>query len=282
MILVTSATGTVGGEVVKLLKSQGVPVTAASREPGKAQAKLGVPAVAWDWSRPQAFGPALQGVHTLFLGTPPGTTEEKVYGLSAVAAAKAAGVKKIVKLSAIGVESMPDSPHRQIELAVEEGGFDWVFLRPNFFMQNLNENMAAEIRQAACISVPSGDGRTSVIDARDIAAVAAVALTQGKLDGQGLTLTGPESLSYDEMAAQLGRAIGKTLVHHDLSAADYAKALRSAGVPAHYAEFLTMLYDQVVKKGYVAAVNDSVKKATGREPIRFAQYAQDYAAAFKG
>src|ERR1017187_3832157 len=82
MILVTSATGTVGSEIVKQLKAQGLAVTAASRNPGKAGTDLGVPAVAWHWDQPRSFGEALSGVHTLFLGTPPGTTEELAWGLS--------------------------------------------------------------------------------------------------------------------------------------------------------------------------------------------------------
>jgi len=281
MILVTSATGTIGSEIVKILKAQNVPVTGASREPAKAQAALGVPVAAWDWTRPQAFADALKGIQTLFLGTPPGTTDEKSYGLSAVAAAKRAGVKKIVKLSAIGIENMPDSPHRQIELGIEESGLQWVFLRPSFFMQNLNEGMVESIKHASCISAPCGDGKTGVIDARDIAAVAVVALTSDKLNGQGLTLTGPEALSYGEMAAQLGQAIGRTLRHDDPAPEAYTAYLLKAGMPRHYAQFMTTLYNQVVRNGYASTVTDSVQKVTGKAPIRFTQYAGDYASAFK-
>ncbi|MGH7442084.1 MAG: SDR family oxidoreductase [bacterium] len=282
MILVTSATGTIGSEVVKTLKAQGQVLKAASRDPANAQDKLGVPTVSWDWKRPQDFVKTLGGVRTLFLGTPPGIPEEKDYGLSAVAAAKQAGVKKIVKLSAIGTENMPDSPHRQVELAIEQGGFQWVFLRPNFFMQNLNENMLMEIKQYGSLSVPTGEGLTSAIDARDIAAVAAVGMIGDSLNGQGLTLTGSEALSYKDMAEQLGLAIGKTLRHVDIPAPDYKVLLLKAGVSPFYADFLTMLYHEVVRKGYVAGISDAVKKTTGREPIRFSQYAKDYADAFKG
>jgi uncharacterized protein YbjT (DUF2867 family) len=281
MILVTSATGTVGSEVVKQLKAKGLPLTAASREPDKAQASLGVPAVAWHWDRPQEFAAALKGVRALFLGTPPGTTEEKAYGLAAVAAAKEAGVRKIVKLSAIGVENMPDSPHRQIELAIEAGGFHWVFLRPSFFMQNLNEGMLHGIKQLGTIALPAGDGRTGFIDARDIAAVVVAAFQGDQLHGQGLTLTGSEALGYVDIAAQLGRAIGKSVRYDDVAPADFTVGLLQAGMSKHYAEFMTVLYDQVVKKGYAATVTDNVKKITGRDPILFGQYAKDYADAFK-
>lgn len=282
MILVTGATGTVGSEVVKILKSQNVPVTAASRDPAKAMKKLGVPSLDWHWDRPQEFVKALRGVKTLFLCTPPGLVEEKTFGLSAVSAAKEAGVMKIVKLSAIGVEKMHESPHRQIELAIEAGSFQWVFLRPGFFMQNFNENMAQEIMGNGSLSVPCGEGRTSFIDVRDIAAVAVAAIAGGDLNKQGLTLTGSEALSYVEVADQLGRAIGRPLRHNDLPAAEFTALLLKSGISKHYAEFMTTLFDQVVRNGFAAEVTDNVRKITGREPIKFRQYAKDYAWVFKG
>ncbi|HTB21597.1 MAG TPA: SDR family oxidoreductase [bacterium] len=281
MILVTSATGTVGSEVVKQLKATGLPLTAASREPATAQAKLGVPAVAWNWDRPGDFAGALKGVSTLFLGTPPGLLEEQAYGMSAVAAAKEAGVKKIVKLSAIGVEHMPESAHRRIELAIEAGGFQWVFLRPGFFMQNLNEGMVQGIKESGVIALPAGDGRTSFIDARDIAAVAVKALTSDVFNGQGLTLTGSEALGYVDVAAHLSRAVGKPVRYDDVAPALFTAAMLKAGMSKHYAEFLTTLYDQVVRKGFAATLTDNVEKITGKPPILFAQYAKDYAPAFK-
>jgi uncharacterized protein YbjT (DUF2867 family) len=281
MILVTSATGTVGSEVVKQLKNLGLPVTAASRNPAKAGADLGVPAAAWHWDQPRSFGEALAGVHTLFLGTPPGTTEELAWGLAAVDAAKAAGVKKIVKLSAIGVENMPDSAHRKIELAVEAGGFEWFFARPSFFMQNLNEGMLQSV-QSGVIGLPAGDGRTGFIDARDIAAVLVEAIKGHGLDGQGLTLTGPAALGWVDVAAELTRALGKPVRYDDVAPAAYTAALLAAGMPKHYAEFLTVLYSQVVKNGFAADVTDNVKKVTGKDPITLAQYAQDHAALLKG
>lgn len=279
MILVLSATGTIGSEVVKALKTQGVALRAGSRDPKKAEASLGVEAVAWDWEQPAAFATALKGVDTLFLATPAGTTEELRYGLSAVAAAKAAGVKKIVKLSAIGVEQQPQSPHRQIELQVEADGFAWCFLRPSFFMQNLSEANLHDIRTDGAIYLPSGDGKTGVIDARDIGAVAAQALTHNTWNGQGLTLTGPAALSYAEMAALLSAATGKTIKHVDLAPADFHAALIKAGVPEHYATFLVGLYD-LVKKGYTALVTATVSEVLGRPATSFESFAKDYAKVF--
>jgi uncharacterized protein YbjT (DUF2867 family) len=277
MIFVTGATGTVGAETVKALKAKGATLKAGSRQPAQAQAALGVDSVLWDWTQPQAFAAALQGVEALFLLTPPGTTEELAWGLAAVKAAQAAGVKKIVKLSAIGIENNPASPHRQIELAIEASGLAWVFLRPSFFMQNLNEGMLAGVK-AGAIGLPTGEGKTGFIDARDIGAVAAEALTGTDWNGQGLTLTGAQSLSWAEVAAVLSQALGRPVRHDDISPAEFTQRMLAAGMPGHYAEFMTALYG-FVKAGYVAVTTPAVEQVLGREPIRLAQYAQDYKAA---
>jgi uncharacterized protein YbjT (DUF2867 family) len=190
-------------------------------------------------------------------------------------------VRKIVKLSAIGVENMPDSAHRKIELAIEAGGFERFFARPSFFMQNLNEGMVQGIRQSGVIALPAGEGRTGFIDARDIAAVLVAAIKGDSLNGQGLTLTGSEALGYVDVAAELTRALGKPVRYDDIAPADFTAAMLGSGMPKHYAEFMTVLYDQVVKKGFAATVTDNVKKVTGKDPITLAQYAKDYAASFK-
>lgn len=281
MILITSATGTVGREIVKILKSKGAAIRIASRNPEAAKSQLGVDAFSWDWDHPEGFPKALEAVSTLFLGTPPGTTQEKEWGITAVEAAKKAGVRKIVKLSAINVENMPDSPHRQIELAIEASGLQWVFLRPGFFMQNLDEGMAAGIKASGEIAIPSGEGKTSFIDARDIAAVAAIALEEDRLNGHGYTLTGGQALNYTEVAAELTKTVGYTVKHNDIAPAEYTKILIQAGVPAPYAAFLTTLYDQVVRQGHAAYISGAVKEISGNEPRTLNAYAKDYAAAFK-
>jgi uncharacterized protein YbjT (DUF2867 family) len=279
MILILGATGTVGAEAVKSLKAKGISVTAASRDPQKAEAQLGVPAVAWNFERPELCGQIMQGVDTLFLMSPPGIDKELEYGLQTVKAAKAAGIRKIVKLSAIGVQDQPDSPHRQVELAVEEAGFEWTFLRPSFFMQNCNENFLPSIKYDGGLFLPAGEGRTGFVDARDVGAVAAEALASEAFVGQGLTLTGLEALTYSEVASILGQNIGKTVRYVDIPPEQFKKALLAAGVPERYCDVMNMLFG-FVRAGYVATVTDELTKILKRPPTTFAQYARDYAQAF--
>jgi uncharacterized protein YbjT (DUF2867 family) len=280
MILVLGATGTVGSETIKALKAKGAPVKAASRDPKKAEAALGVPAVAWDYDQPSTFPAALQGVEALFLLTPPGTLKDVEYARSIVAAAKTAGVKKIVRLSAMGAESNPEGLVFKADKAVMDSGLAYVILRPTFFNQNSDEGMLASIK-AGVIALPVGDGKTCFIDARDIGAVAAETLTSPKWDGQAIDLTGPEALTYADQARILSEATGLKIAFKDLTVDEFKAAWKSYGVSDGYIDFMAGLYG-FVKAGYTAALADGVQKVLGRQPISFAQYAKDYADKFKG
>ncbi|HXC63322.1 MAG TPA: hypothetical protein VNZ67_03135, partial [bacterium] len=147
-------------------------------------------------------------------------------------------------------------------------------------MQNLNEGMLQSVK-AGVIALPAGDGRTGFIDARDIAAVFVEAIKGHGLDGQGLTLTGSAALGWVDVAAELTRALAKPVRYDDIAPAAFTEAMLAAGMPKHYAEFMTMLYSQVVKNGFAATVTDNVKNITGKDPITLAQYAKDYAGVLK-
>ena len=131
------------------------------------------------------------------------------------------------------------------------------------------------------VALPAGDGRTSFIDARDIAAVLVEAIKGDRLSGQGLTVTGSDALGYADVTAELTRALGKPVRYDDIAAGNFTAALLGEGVTKRYAEFMTVLYDQVVRNGFVSTVTDNVKKVTGKDPIKLAQYAKDYASAFE-
>lgn len=279
MILVLGATGTVGTETVKALKAKGVAVTAASRDPKKAAADLGVPSVAWDFEKPGEFPAALKGVTALFLLTPPGTLQDLRYAETILAAAKAAGVKKIVRLSALGAEGDPEGMLYKIEKMVEASGLAYVILRPTFFDQNSDEGLLAGI-QAGVIALPTGDGKTCFIDVRDVGAVAAETLTSSKWDGQIIGMTGPAALTYADQARILSAATGLKVAFKDLTLDEFKTAWKSYGILEGYIDFMGALYG-FVKAGYTAHLADGVQKVLGREPISFEQYAKDYAGKFK-
>ena len=203
-ILVLGATGSVGQATVENLAKAGASVRAATRHPEKASFPAGVEAVRFKYTAPETFGPALAGVDSVFLLTPPGADSYSLAKAFVEAATKQ--VKKIVVMTASGVEFNPEAPLRKIELAVEKSGVKYVFLRPNWFMDNFNTYWIAPIQQAGVIPVPAADSKSAFIDTRDIGAVAAAVLTTDKYDGQGLTISGSESLTYGEAAAILAVA----------------------------------------------------------------------------
>lgn len=280
MILVTGAGGTVGSEVVKQLESAGAKFRAAYHSQSKADgAKVrGLDAVLIDYNRPETLDAAFQGIEKLFLLSSSNTQQE----LAAIDAAKRAGVKHIVKLSVIGAEEEAFSFakwHRAAEKAIEASGITWTFLRPNGFMQNLHNYMGDTIRSQGAFYSSTGDAKIAHIDVRDLAAVAVKALTEPGHEGKSYTLTGPEAVSYAEVASKLSSATGKTINYVNVGDADVKSALTGSGAPEAYADaFLDLL--RWYRSGDAANVTGEVKKLTGREPFTFDQYAQDHAAQF--
>jgi uncharacterized protein YbjT (DUF2867 family) len=198
-ILVTGASGNVGSEIVKLLSEGDFAVRAADRRGGQPGQTLAcnVEAISFDFSKPETFGPAFAGVERMFLMRPPAIADVRRRIWPAIDAAQQAGVKHIVFLSLLGAEQNPIVPHYKIEQHILASGVDYTFLRASFFMQNLNTTHRREIQARNELFVPAANGKTSFIDVRDIAAVAALALTQAGHAGRSYDLTGSEALDYE-------------------------------------------------------------------------------------
>jgi uncharacterized protein YbjT (DUF2867 family) len=276
MILVTGATGKVGQELVKELQRAGSPFKLGVREPANASA---TDAVLFDFDRPETFGPALDGVDSLFLLTPGGTDREA----AVVDAANKAGVKRIVKQSVWGAERegfIFGREHRVIEKKIEASGLRWSFLRPNGFMQNFITSHAPTIKSQGAFSLCHGNVAYSIIDARDIGAVAAKVLTEKDHDGKAYTLSGPESLTNQQMAEKLSKATGKAVRYVDMPPAEYKKMLVGFGMPEPFVDAFIDL-QRYYASGDAETVTPDVEKVLGRKPISFDQFALDHASAWK-
>jgi uncharacterized protein YbjT (DUF2867 family) len=273
-ILVLGATGNVGKPLVAELVAKGEPVKAASRS-GKALA--GAESVRFDFADEATFGPALEGVDRAYVLAPTGTLDTIGTLLPFLKAATERKVK-IVLQSVFGVDADDSIPYRQVELFLERSGTPFVILRPNWFTDNFQLFWLEGIKHGV-ISVPAGQGKSSFIDVRDIAASAAAALTSSRFDGQAFNLTGPEALSYGEASAILSRASGRAIAYKPATDAEFVVTLVGAGVPKAYAEFLASIFHPV-REGWTAAVSNAVQTLTGRAPRSVEAYAKENAGAF--
>ena len=281
MICVTGASGTLSSEVIRQLERQQMPFRAAyfSEEAARAAQARGVDAVLIDYNRPDTLWTAFGGCTTLFLLGPNALNQTELE-LNAVDAASAAGVRHIVKQSVMGAAEEAYSLakiHRPVEKAIERSGVGWTFLRPNSFMQNAVTFMAPTIRAEGAFYSATAQARISHIDVRDIAAVAVAALTTEGHEGQIHTLSGPEALTYDEVADELSRALGRVIRHVNLPPADLKAGMLAEGMPESIADRMLDL-ERYFREDRASTVTDDVKRVIGREPKRFADYVRDTAA----
>ncbi len=280
MICVTGAGGTVGSEVIKQLESAKAPFRAAyfSNEKAEAARARGIDAVIIDYNRPETLRAAFQGCDKLFL-LGPNVLNQSELERNAVDAAKAAGVRHVVKQSVMGAAEESYSlakVHRPVERAIESSGLAWTFLRPNSFMQNAVTFMGPTIRAEGAFYSASDQAHISHVDVRDIAAVAVKALTGPSHEGKAYTLTGPEALTYDELASELSKALGRPISHINLSPSDLKTGMLAVGLPEVIADRMLDL-ERYFREGRASLVTNDIKQVTGREPRRFGQYARDSA-----
>jgi uncharacterized protein YbjT (DUF2867 family) len=281
MILVTGPTGKVGQALVGALKAKGAAFKALARSDASAKAleAQGVAVVRGDLAD---LGPALQGIDTLFLLS--STADPYPAEAPAVAAAKAAGVKKVVKLSALGASADAANGffrgHARVERLLEESGLAWTSLRPSFFMQNWVLYYAGSIKAGQPIYTNAGQGRMGSIDVRDIADVAVAALTEPGHEGRVYELTGPEPLAMADVAAKLSKLLGRDVDHVPVPDQAAYQAMLGMGMPADYTWSLVTL-NQAVRKGAADVSTQTVELVTGHPARSFEAFLQENLAAFK-
>ena len=282
MILITGASGNVGGEVLKQASDARLALRAAYQSPAKAkQAPAGVEAVVMDYTRPETVRAALRGVDALFLVAPPVSNVADLEG-NVVRECQEAGVTHIVKLSALGGrQAIFPSLHCDSEERIEASGVPYTFLRANGFMQNFATYNGETIRTQSAFYAAQGDGAVSHVDVRDIAAVAVKVLSGRGHEGKTYALTGPEALTNSQVATILSRVAGREIKYVSLPAAELKKAMLGAGVPEWSADALLDL-QRLYREGKAGMVDPAVEEITGRKATRFEQFARDYAGAWQG
>lgn len=284
MILLTGASGSVGFELAKLMSARGVAAKAMVRSETAAEklkGLVGIEPVSGDFDDPASLEAALEGVKQAFLIT---NSTERAEGqqLAFVAAAKRAGVRHIVKLSQL--HAAADSPvrflryHSAVEQAIRDSGMTFTFLRPNLFMQGLL-GFRDTIVNTGKLFAPIGASKVSLIDIHDIAAVAFEALTAPGHEGQTYDLTGPEALSHDDVASQIGAAIGRPVIFVQIP----PDAMRQAAVEAGFLEWQAdgLIEDYAhYARDEADAVSPDGPSVTGLQARPFSAFLVDYKTAF--
>ncbi len=283
-ILIVGATGKIGGELTSALLTKGVPFRVLVRKAGAVQqlsSADGVDVVQGDLTDAASVLRAAEGMEKAFLLTDSSEGAEALQ-TGFVDAAKEAGVRHMVKLSQWAASAASPVRFLRYHAAVEEhirrSGMDYTFLRPNLFMQGMLAFREPIIRQGKFFAAV-GDAKISVVDIRDIAAVAAEALTGPGHEGKVYALTGPEALTHEAMAAKISTATGREVRFVDVSPGEMRQALDSAGFPAWQAEGLIEDYAHYAA-GEAAEVRADVAQVTGRDARSFDAFARDYAGAF--
>jgi uncharacterized protein YbjT (DUF2867 family) len=285
MILITGATGNTGREVSRLLKDAGIAFKAMARSQ-QSQALLeeqGIETLHGDFDDPVSLQSALKGISRAYLVCTP---DEKIVEreLSFIKAAKAAGVGHIVKLSAL--MSAPDGPtpnhraHGQIEDALVASGMVYTIIRPHGFFQTVYFMSKPLMDAQGIISYPAGSGRASHVDLRDVAAVAYLALTADGHENKKYDVTGPQAVSFAEMAEAFSKAMKKAIHYIPGDEGSMIGFLRMAGVAEQSIEHVIGVF-RLMREGKIAFVTETLSEL-GIEPRTLEDFAVDLASGKTG
>lgn len=283
MILVTGATGVAGSQVVRALLERNQEVRAFVRDPDKARSLFGdaVELAVGDFADTRSLRAALAGVQDVFLS---GADDPRRVGweITAIGSAAGSGVRQIVKLSSLVAE--PGAPvafwdwHGRIEQHLRRSRVPSVVLRANFFMSNVLA--AAElVAVTGRLFAPAGSARIAMIDPRDVGAAAAAVLTSDGHAGRTYVLTGPEAITYGQVAAALSGVTGRAVEYVDLLADDAKRGMVQAGLPDFVAEQIVTIF-ALAQQGAAQEVTATVQSLTGRGPHDFASFAREWAHVF--
>jgi uncharacterized protein YbjT (DUF2867 family) len=282
MILVTGATGNIGSELVDQLVTKGAPVRVMSREERKlAHLDSRVERVIGDRHERSTMQNALRGVDRLFMLPilfDPNHEADRLL----IEEAKQAGVRRVVKISStevrFGTKGGIARLHREKEQFVEESGISWTLLRPGGFMSNTLQ-WVPTIKTQGKVFNPGGDGKFAPIAPRDIAAVAALALTTDGHDGKVYELTGSELVSTHDQVRILSEVLGKPVECVDIPISVAAEQMSAAGWPETLVEGMTDVWSRLLKGGG-AFQTDEVERLTGHAPQLFETWCREHRAAF--
>ncbi len=280
MIVVVGATGTIGSELIRLLAERDVAVRAMSRRPPEDDPR-NIEWVEGDLTDVDRLRDVFEGASRLYLATG-NVADMVVLQKNAIRAAEQTGLQHVVKVSALGASDHSKSVigmwHYVVERALRESKLSWTILRPHVFMQNVLDQ-AASIRETGSLYSPSADARIPMIDTRDIAAVAADVLTEEGHAGERYTLTGPEAVSYRDVARTLSDVLDRPIRYVAETEDDAWRRLHGEGQPPWLIGAQLSLAAYQRAGGGTDIITDAVDSITSKPPRTIEAFARDYAAA---
>ncbi|GCF07304.1 NmrA family NAD(P)-binding protein [Dictyobacter arantiisoli] len=279
MILVTTA-GKVGFETVRLLRQKALSVRVLVRNPEKVKSlvEIGAEIVVGDLDSLPSIDKAMKGIQTVVLVSPGIPAQE----LNVVHSAKRAGVKRVIKITNDASADSPIARRRwqyEIEAELLASGLNYTLLRANAYMQNVLA-LAPAIKKTGGFGSSAGLGRMGMIDARDVAAVAAeIAASSVTHVGKTYKLTGPALITYSEVAATLSKVLGRPVSYHELSFEEDKNAMIHAGLPKELAEMNAQFFGMVAG-GDCDWLSEDVPVLLGRPARSLEEFATDYVSTF--
>jgi uncharacterized protein YbjT (DUF2867 family) len=273
VILVIGGGSKIGSALIEELRASGEHVRALVRgQESGAALPAEVETAVGDLAAPDSLRAAMEGVDKVFLLSSP-HRDAVQWHRNAIDAARAADVGLLVRSSIIGADR--DSPaefvsaHTECDRYLEQSGLEHAIVRPNLFLQNVPESTIPSIDAQGTFYADAGDARISMVDTRDVAAVAAVVMTESGHGGAHYDVTGPEALSYHDVAAKLSSALGRDVTYVDAPDDAVRGALLGFGLDQWFVDALVGLYQDYRRSGtdgYASVVTDTVERLTGRPP----------------
>jgi uncharacterized protein YbjT (DUF2867 family) len=273
-VLVTGGTGKTGQLVARQLALRGIEARIATRTPSLEDQ------IRFDWNEPATYGPALEGAAAVYIVAPTDRTEQLPVMRPFLEQAVSQVPGRLVLLSASSLEA-GDPMMGEIHAWLAAHAPLWAVLRPSWFMQNITTQHLPSILHEGCLYSATGDGRVAFIDAADIAAVAVEALTNPALPSGEHVLTGPEALTYDEVADAISARIGRSVSHCRLSVQGLAARYAGCGMPRSYALMLAGM-DKAIAHGSEDRITWEVERIAGRRANTLAHFLENQRALLAG
>jgi len=272
--LVLGASGILGKKIVDALAEE-IEVIAGYRDLSKAIEKSNVSNIYFDYTNEESTSLAIENIDRVVIIAPSldFNSYEKISPF--IEKLKIKQIKKVVLVSALGMNLNDEAPLRKAELDLIKYDFDYTILRPNFFMENYSEGGFSSFKATGELALCTGNGKTSFISAIDIAKVVTKVILNEKYNKKEFNITGNKAISIEESINIINKKLNTNYTYTNIEAYTLEKNLLSVGMPKSNVEFLIMLLN-FIKYGYMATITNDVKEILGEEPMSFEEFTSKY------